>query len=411
MNLSFFIAKRYLISKKSHNAINIISFISVLGITVGTMALIIVLSVFNGFENLVVSLYNSFDSDLKITAPIGKTFVPQTGFYKELKAIEGVQYVSPVIEENALVKYNNNQSIATIKGMDPDYLSHTGIDTMLADGKMLLEAESVNYAVIGQGVVNKLSINIHDPLSYLQLYVPKVGAAYSALNPENAFTVAPISPSAVFAIQQDFDSKYILVSNTFAKQLVNYNDQVSAIEILLLPKANMDDVQRQIQKICGNKLLVKNRFQQHELLYKVMRSEKWAVFLILGFILLIATFNIIGSLTMLILEKKKDVQVLRSLGANEQFIQRLFLTEGMMISISGGIAGLVLGILVCFFQMQFGWIKMPGGGSFVVDSYPVAIKTMDVVFVLLTVLMIGFLAAWYPTKKMLAKSMIGTSIV
>lgn len=406
MNLSLFIAKRYLISKKSHNAINIITAISIAGVTVGTTALIVVLSVFNGFENLVVSLYNSFDSDIEITAKIGKTFEPNALFYAKLNAVEGIAYSTPVIEENALLKYHNKQYIATIKGMDASYLKHTGLDTMLADGKLILQQDSTYFALVGQGVANKLSLNIHDVLSALSIYVPKRGISQSNLNPENAFSSEAITCSGVFAIQQDFDSKYVLVPIDFAKRLLNYTHQVSAIEIMLNPGSDRQSVQKQIEQLAGSSMLVKNRFQQHELLYKIMRSEKWAVFLILGFILIIATFNVIGSLTMLIIEKKKDVHVLKSMGATHAFIQKLFMTEGMIISLVGGLSGIIFGTVICFLQIHFAWIKMPGGGSFVVDAYPVKMEVLDIVFVLLTVLFIGFVAAWYPTKKLLNKNQV-----
>ena len=404
MNLNFFIAKRYLISKKSHNAINIITGISIAGICVGTMALIVVLSVFNGFENLVVSLYNSFDSDFEITAKTGKTFEPNAAFYAAVKAMPEVAYTSPIIEENALLKYHNKQYIAAIKGMDPEYLQHTGIDSMMDDGNIKIQSDSTYFALIGQGVANKLSVNIHDVLSYLMLYVPKRGANISSLNPEGAFNTEPIAVNGVFAIQQDFDARYVLVPIDFARKLMNFTHQVTAVEIMLKPGANSSKVQERLIQLAGPKCRVKNRFQQHELLYKIMRSEKWAVFLILGFILIIATFNVIGSLTMLIIEKKKDVQVLQSMGASRSFIRSLFMTEGLLISLVGGISGILLGTLICQLQIHFGWIKMPGGGSFVIDAYPVKMELLDVAYVLLTVLVIGFFAAWYPTKKMLQKT-------
>ncbi len=401
MNLSLFIAKRYLISKKSHNAINVITGISIAGVTVGTMALIVVLSVFNGFENLVLSLYNSFDSDIEISAKTGKTFEPTEEFYKQIKAISGIAHYTAVIEENALLKYHNKQYIAAIKGMDPAYLKHTGLDSMMADGNLMLQSDSSYFAIVGQGVANKLSINIHDVLSYLVIYVPKRGAGNATLNPESAFSTEAISVNGVFAVQQDFDAKYVLVPIDFARHLLNYKQQVTALEIMLHSSADRAMVETKLRQLCGNQLRVKNRFQQHELLYKIMRSEKWAVFLILGFILIIATFNVIGSLTMLIIEKKKDVQVLKSMGATQGFIRNLFLTEGLLISMVGGLSGIILGTIICQLQLHFGWIKMPGGGSFVIDAYPVKMEFPDVLAVLGTVLLIGFAAAWYPTKKLL----------
>ncbi len=410
MNLSHFIAKRYLFSKKSHNAINTITAISIAGVSAGTMALIVVLSVFNGFENLVVSLYDSFDSDIEISAIKGKSFVPSESFFKEIKAVEGVLYTSSVIEENALLKYHNKQYIATVKGMEDAYLKYTGLDTMLADGKLILKKDSSYFALVGQGVANKLGINIHDVLSFLTIYVPKRGVEVTQLNPDAAFATEPIQASGVFAIQQDFDSKYVLVPIEFTQKLLDYNKQISSFEIMLTPTCNKQEVQQKLQKIAGKELQVKNRFQQHEMLYKIMRSEKWAVFLILGFILLIATFNVIGSLTMLIIEKKKDANVLISMGATKSFIQKLFLTEGMLISLVGGISGIFLGTVICLLQIQFGWIKMPGGGSFVVDAYPVKLEILDFVYVLGTALLIGFLAAWYPTKKLLGKTQFTTNL-
>jgi lipoprotein-releasing system permease protein len=406
MNLSLFIAKRYLISKKSHNAINVITAISIVGVTVGTTALIVVLSVFNGFENLVMSLYNSFDPDIEITAKYGKTFEPSDYLYQQLTSVEGIKALSPVVEENALLKYNNRQYIATIKGVNSDYLQQTGLDTMLADGKITLQRDCTYFALVGQGVANKLGVNIHDVLSFLQVYVPRRGITFNSLNPESAFTSEAVTAGGIFAIQQDFDSKYVLLPLPFVKKLLNYSSQVSAIEIILKPGTDSKKIQAQIEQISGNKLIVKNRFQQHALLYKIMRSEKWAVFLILGFILIIATFNVIGSLTMLIIEKKKDMIVLRSMGATVSFIRKLFLTEGLMISFIGGISGLLIGTAICLSQLHFGWIKMPGGGSFVVDAYPVRMQISDFVFVFGTVLTIGFLAAFYPSQTLIKKEHI-----
>ena len=401
MKFSLFIAKRYLFSKKTHNAINIITGISITGVCVGTMALIVVLSVFNGFESLVVSLYNSFDSDIQITPQYGKTFSPSADFYNKIKAIEGVSNMSKVLEENALLKYHDKQYIATIKGIEPEYLQHTGLDTMITDGTMAVQKDSTYFALVGEGVANKLSMNIHDALGVLSIYVPKKGVSISTLNPESAFYNEPITPSGVFAIQQEFDSKYVIVSYAFAKNLLNYSSEISSLEITIDPAFNKEKVQEKIQVIAGNNLIVKNRFQQHETMYKIMRSEKWAVFLILGFILIIATFNVIGSLTMLIIEKKKDASILLSMGATETTVRKIFLLEGMLISLLGAVTGIILGTIICISQMQYGIIKMPGGGSFVIDSYPVKMEAMDFIYVFLTVITIGFIAAWYPSNKLI----------
>ncbi len=404
MNLSFFIARRYFASKKSTNFINIISGISVIGVAVGTAALIIVLSVFNGFEGLVVSLYNSFDPNIKITAQQGKTFLPEQLPKSRILHIPGVRFYSETLEDNALLKYRDKQYIATIKGVDSVFTVMKPLQDQITDGEMLLQKGDTDFAVIGQGVRYFLSVNLDDAFSSLSVFVPKRGRQME-LNPEDAFIRKSIVPAGVFSIQQDFDSKYVLVPIRFARALYQYEKEVSAIEIGLSQDADMEVVQKEVEKLVGPGFVVQNRFQQHELLYKIMKSEKWAVFLILSFILLIATFNIVGSLTMLIIEKKKDIAILHALGADVPLVRRIFLLEGSLISLIGALAGLLAGFLICLLQQRFGIIKLQGSGSFVIDAYPVHMQGLDFVYVLVTVLFIGLLAAWLPagqlTKKLL----------
>ncbi|MDD5570210.1 MAG: FtsX-like permease family protein [Bacteroidales bacterium] len=398
MNFSFYIAKRYIFSKKSHNIINVISLISVIGVMVGTMALIIVLSVFNGFESVVISLFNSFDPDIKITAKLGKTFNPNEIPVGKIKKLNGVIYYTNVLEENALLKYRDKQYIATIKGVEYDFKKMSKLDTMMVGGSFILESDSNDFAVAGQGIAYFLSLNLKDFTAPLNIYVPR--RMKTIENQINAFNNLAIMPAGVFSIQQDFDAKYVLVPLRFARRLLEYKEEVTAIEIGISKNADKENVQKEIQKLTGSGFIVENRYQQHKMLYKVMKNEKWAVFLILSFILVIATFNIIGSLTMLILEKKKDAMVLKSLGANNKLISRIFLIEGLMINLIGAIAGLALGALICLIQQKFGLIKIQATGTFVINTYPVELHIKDFIYVFITVFVIALLTSWYPVRQL-----------
>lgn len=405
MNLSLFIARRYFFSKKSQRAINIISLISVIGVAVGTGALIIVLSVFNGFETLVISLYNSFDPDVKVMPVKGKSF-PDTALTEEqLKAIDGVQYVTMVLEENALVRYGEKQTIAIIKGVADEFIPMTRLDTMIVEGSMVLKKEQSDYAVVGGGIAYNLQLNTGDPLRQLDIYTPRKDAA-SLTDPTSAFNRRFISPSGIFAIQQDFDSKYILVPLRFARELFESEHTVSAYEVGLAPGADKERTLAMIKQVAGPGFTVKDRFEQHAFLYRIMKSEKWAVFLILAFILLIATINVIGSLSMLILEKKHDMTVLHSMGADIPLIRKIFFTEGLFITVIGAGIGLLIGIVVCLLQMHYGIITLGStSGSFVIDSYPVKMQPADFFYVILTVFTIGIFAAWYPAKKLVEQGL------
>lgn len=399
MTFPFYIARRYFVSRKSHNIINIISGISVVGVAIGTMALIIVLSVFNGFEKLVVSLFNSFNPDIAISVTHGKTFNIGDVPVGKLRRIPGVLYLTEVIEENALIKYKEKPYIVTIKGVSEDFIHTSRVDTMMAEGRFLLQEGDKDYTVLGYGVAYYLSANLSDYVYPLVVYVPRRDAAFAG-GFENAFNAEVIFPSGYFSIQQDYDIKYALVSLRFAKRLLAYIDERTGIEIGIAKTADPNKVQQDIQELMGSRFTVKNRFQQQEVLYKIMKSEKWAIFLILTFILLIATFNVVGSLSMLILDKKKDIAILQSLGASQRLIKQIFLTEGMLISLTGAIAGLILGAVICWMQLQFGLIKLGAAGStFVVDTYPVQMQVTDFAGVFATVVAIGFLAAWYPVHN------------
>lgn len=402
MNLSLFIARRYFFSKKSQRAINIVSVISMAGVLIGTGALVVVLSVFNGFESLVVSLYNSFDPEIKVTVTEGKTFAPDPGMINKIREVNGVSAVSATLEENVLIKYHDKQTIGIIKGVDSSFADVSGVDTMLADGRFVLQNGDTDFAVVGGGIAYNLQLTTGDFFSQLDLYVPKAGAG-SLNHPEEAFNRRFITPSGVFAIQQEFDNKYILVPLRFCREMTGEEENISSLEIAVAGNADADLVRTKISGIMGDKYSVQSRFEQHALLYRIMKSEKWAVFLILAFILLIATFNMVGSLTMLIIEKQKDIAVLFSMGADSVLIRKIFLAEGLMITFIGAALGLVIGGIVCLLQQQFGFIQLGSSGSFVVDAYPVEMKTLDFIYVFFTVFFIGSIASWYPAKKLVER--------
>ena len=398
MNLSFYIARRYLFGKKSQNAINIISGISVIGVTVGTMALVIVLSVFNGFDSVVKSLFSTFDPDIKISAIEGKTFEPDAATLEELGSLPGVFEVSQVLEENVLLLYGDKQHIATIKGVDESFKSVSGLDSMVYDGTMKLKDRNRSYAVVGQGVAYSLRIGLSfiDPLF---VYTSDRKTRINMAQPEESIRRDFLYPSGIFSIEQDFDSRYVITSLEFVQELLSYENEVSFLEVRLDPLFESDQVQHEIQRILGPEFKVHNRQQQNELFYKVMKSEKWAIFLILTFILIIASFNIIGSLSMLIIDKKKDIVTLRNMGANNRLIERIFLMEGWLISLIGSFLGMGLGTAISWLQQRFGLIKLTGSGTFVIEAYPVKIEFMDILMIWATVLLIGLIAARYPVKQ------------
>jgi len=402
LNLPFFIARRYLVSKKTYNIINIISGISVTGVLVGTMALIIILSVFNGFEKAVVSMFNVFDPDLEISLKEGKTFRENQLPREQIMKLEGVVKYTRVLQENGLLRYRDKQYLASIKGVDNNYVVNSPLDSLMIEGDLVLEADSFNFAIPGFGIAYYLDIHVDDPEGILTMYVPDREKRLNTLS-ENTLRAESIRPSGIFSVQQDFDNKYVFVPLRFARQLFNYTDEISSVEILLDKKVRTETIQKEIQKIAGPEFVVKNRLQQQEILYKTMKSEKWAVFMILTFILLIASFNVIGSVTMLIIDKKHDIATLASLGANRAMIRRVFFLEGMLITLTGAIGGMLLGGLVCWLQMHFGLIKLQGSGSFIMSAYPVAMKTTDFLLVFVTVISIGLLASWIPVRRLSRK--------
>jgi lipoprotein-releasing system permease protein len=401
LNFPFYIAKRYLFARKSHNAINLISSISLLGVAIGTMALIVVLSVFNGFDDLICSLFDSFNPDLKITIAEGKAFDAGDSKFERIRNIEGVADFAEVLEDKALLRYDKKQTIAVVKGVSENFAGISGIDTMLVSGNFILKGENEDYAVIGQGIAYFLNINTSVNMDYqlpMAVYVPKRTKQLPMI-PEKAINKKYIFPAGIFSIEQSHDSKYVIVPLEFARELFEYSDkEVTSIEIKLKDRANISKVQLEIQNILGSAFKVKTRYQQDELFYKTMQSEKYVIFLILVFILVVASFNVIGSLTMLILEKKFDISTLRSLGTNLSGIKKVFLYEGCMITFIGAVFGLMLGLQICWLQIKFKLVKLQGSGTFIIDAYPVKIKGADIIAVLLVVCLIGLVASWYPVR-------------
>jgi lipoprotein-releasing system permease protein len=396
MNFPFYIARRYLFAKKSHNIINIISIISVVGMATGVTALVVVLSVFNGFDTLIRNMFSSFDADLKIELAEGKTFSDTLPEIISVRNHPSVAIFTEVLEENALFKYRSKQHIGKLKGVSRNYTQQTGIDSMIVDGEFLLWRGSQPLAVMGQGVAYFLNANLahFDPL---EVYMPRRGRLPS-LTTATAFNSKAIMPSGVFSIEQEFDTQYIITPIEFVRSLLNFTTEVTSLELKLVDKANFSRTQQELQNILGDKYRVLNRFQQNESLYRTMKSEKLAIGFILSFILFIASFNIIGSLSMLIIDKRKDVETLRSLGADNELIQKIFMAEGLLITFAGTVLGAGLGLLICWLQINFKLVKLQGMGGFIIDAYPVDIQFFDIAIILALVVAIGFFAARFPVR-------------
>jgi lipoprotein-releasing system permease protein len=362
-----------------------------LGVFVGSAALIIILSVFNGFETIVLSMYNTFSSELRIEVLKGKTFDPGTSAFLNLRNDARTISYTEVLQEKALIRYGESQSIATIKGVSEGFLQNkSALDSAISSGSFTLHSSGQDMAVIGYALQNFLSVNLGNEFQSLEVFSPRKGASNS-FNPTDEFNIRLIHPSGVFTAQQEFDHTMI-VPIRFARELMGENKLVSYIEINAAKGVNINDFQEDIEKLLGKNFVVKNRSQQNELLYKILNSEKWAIFLILTFVLIIAIFNIIGSLTMLVIDKRKDIAVLMSLGADKSLVRGIFFIEGMMISMLGCITGMTVGLIFILLQQQFGFISM-GGANMMIDTYPVAIKVFDFILVFGTVLLVSIIAS------------------
>lgn len=396
--MHFLFAWRYFKSKKSTNAINIIAWTSITAIIIGTMALILVLSVFNGFEGLVKSLYSTFYTDVKVTAAKGKSITVSPEQLQQLKGLGGVKNFSLVVEEKALLQNGESQSVIYLKGVDENYRYITGVEKNLVNGEYDLGTEEIPKVILGVGVEGALGV-VADRNSYvLKIYLPRKSST-EQINLLEDISNDPIRTSAAFQIQQDFDNKYGITNIEFIKRSLKLGpNDFTAVEIAVKDSSKTKEIQKEIQQIFGDGYSVKDKYQQNQSLYSVMNTERWVIYGVLCLILVVAAFNMIGALTMLVLEKKKDISVLNALGANRSFIQRVFLSEGMLLALVGGGIGMLLALFIAWLQIKYHLIPL-AGGSFLIDYFPVKLRLMDFVLVGTTVFVIALIASWLPSRK------------
>ena len=404
MNFSFLLAKRYLIAKKSHNAINIISWVSVCGVAVITMALICTLSVYNGFQDLISTLYSTFDPELKIEAVKGKTFSADDSLFNQVRHLPEVAVFSEVLEENVLVSYGDRQIPATVKGVEDNFHSLTSIDQIILNGSFQLTDSVVDYATVGVGLASQLGVNAGF-VRPLDIYVPRRKGKINLSNPVESFNQGQLFVGGIFSVNQSqYDDQVLLAPITFARSLFESEGLVSSVELKLKPGTDVAAFQQKLENMLGSNYRIRNRMQQQEESFRIMQIEKWMTFLMLSFILMIASFNVVGSLSMLIVDKKEDIRTLRNLGADNALIRRIFILEGCLISGAGALAGIFLGSALCWAQEHFGLLRLGNSsGMFIVDAYPVKQLFMDNVWVVLVVSLLGFLAAIYPARTMIKR--------
>ena len=409
MNFPFFIARRYLFSKKSTHAINIISGVSVVGVAIATMALVVTLSVFNGFHDLVASFFTAFDPQLKIMPAMGKTVPANDPVLTQIRQLPQIDVAMESVEDQALAVYNQHQAMVTIKGVEDNFDQLTHIVQILEDGdtlisnnadKYVLHAADMDYGIVGIRIAEQLGIGYSFP-GTLQIYAPVREGQLNMADPSQGFTVDELySPGALFCVRQaKCDAKYILTSIDFARRLFGLDGCLSSLELRLKPGSDFDAVKSKVKELAGDKYVVLDRYEQQDDTFKIMKIEKFMAYIFLTFILIVASFNIIGSLSMLIIDKKDDVVTLRNLGASDKQIVRIFLFEGRMISAIGAVLGILLGLLLCWLQQTYGLVALGSSSdSFVVNAYPVSVHPWDIVLVFVTVLLVGFLSVWYPVR-------------
>ena len=401
MNFPFFIARRYLFSKKSTHAINVISGISVIGVAVATMALVVTLSVFNGFHDMVASFFTSFDPQLKIVPVKGKTVPADDPLLTKVKQLPQVDVAMECVEDQALAVYKGRQAMVTIKGVEESFSQLTHInEILLGDGQFELRAADMFYGIPGIRLAEQLATGYtyDEPL---KIYAPRREGQLNMANPLDGLVEDELySPGVLFNVKQSrYDKNYILTDIAFARRVFEQQGMLSALELRLKPGSNFESVKSEIKQIVGDNYYVRDRFEQQDDTFKIMKIEKFIAYIFLTFILMVACFNIIGSLSMLIIDKKDDVVTLRNLGANDRQITRIFLFEGRLISAIGAIVGICLGLLLCWLQQTYGFVKLgSSSGSFVVNAYPVSVHPDDIILVFVTVLVVGFLAVWYPVR-------------
>lgn len=406
MNFPLFIARRYLFSKKSTHAINIISAISMVGVAVATTALVIVLSVFNGFHDLVASFFTTFDPQIEIAPAKGKSAPCDDPILTKVRELEEIDVATECVQDIALAIYNDNQKMVTIKGVDDNFDELTHInDILLGNGQFSLHAGNLEYGTPGVMLAQNMGLGISWN-GYMHIYAPVKEGQIDITDPTQGFVVdSLISSGVVFCVKQSkYDKNYILTSTTFARNLFGMQGMLTSLELRLKDGSDFNAVKEKIEEICGDKYTVKDRFQQQEDTFRIMQIEKVIAYLFLSFILIVACFNIIGSLSMLIIDKKSDVATLRHLGATDKQILRIFLFEGRMITAIGAVIGIVIGLLLCWLQQQYGFVRMgDSDGTFVVNAYPVSVHYSDVLFIFITVILVGWLSVWYPVRSISRK--------
>ena len=401
MNFPFYIARRYLFSKKSTHVINVISGISIVGVAITTMALVVTLSVFNGFHDLVASFFTSFDPQLKITPAMGKTVAADDPVLTQIRQLPQVEVATECVEDMALAIYKGRQAMVMIKGVDDNFGQLTHINEILmGEGDFSLHAADLDYGIPGIRLADQLGTGYYydEPM---HIYAPRREGQLDMTAPEEAFEEEELySPGVIFNVKQSkYDKNYILTSISFARRIFAQQGMLSSLELRLKAGSNFDKVKSEIKKACSDKFIVKDRFEQQDDTFKIMKIEKLIAYIFLTFILMVACFNIIGSLSMLIIDKKNDVVTLRNLGASDKQIVRIFLFEGRMISAIGAIIGIIIGLLLCWIQQTFGIVALgTSSGNYVVDAYPVSVHPEDIILVFITVLIVGFLSVWYPVN-------------
>ena len=404
MNFPLYVARRYLFSKKSTNAINVISVISVIGVAVATMALVIVLSVFNGFHDLVATFFTNFDPQLEVVPTQGKTAPSDDPLLAKMKALLEVDVATESVEDQALAIYQDHQAMVIVKGVDDNFDQLTHIkDILFGDGTYSLHAGNLQYGIMGIRLAAALGTGARFG-DYLRIYAPQKEGQFDATNPSEAFVVdSLLSPGVVFSVNQSkYDKNYIIAPIAFARNLFGQQGRLSSLEFRLKDGSDLDAVKKEMQEIGGAKYKVMDRFEQQADTFKIMQIEKYIAYIFLTFILIVACFNIIGSLSMLIIDKKEDVVTLRNLGANDRQISQIFLFEGRLISAFGAIIGIGLGLLLCWLQQQYGLVSLgSSSGRFVINAYPVSVHYDDVALIFLTVIVVGWVAVWYPVKRSL----------
>lgn len=401
MNFPYFIAHRYLFSKKSTHAINIISCISAVGVAVATMALVVTLSVFNGFHDLVATFFTSFDPQIEVVPTVGKTAPADDPLLAKVKKLPEVEVATECLKDQALAIYKGRQAMVTLMGVDDSFEQMSRIDEIVyGDGNFTLHAANLNFGTVGVRLAETLGMNANWDGS-LMIYAPRKTGQLDLANPSDGFVVdSLISPGVVFMVKQGkYDRDHVLAPISFARSLFEQQGMISSLQIRLKNGSDLDAVKKEMKAIVGDKYRVLDRYEQQEDTFRIMKVEKFIAYIFLTFILIVASFNIIGSISMLIIDKKNDVATLRNLGATDRQITRIFLFEGRMISFFGALAGILLGLLLCWLQQQFGLVALgQSSGTFVVDAYPVSVHPEDVAVVFLTVIAVGFIAVWYPVR-------------